>query len=292
MGAFSDGDVMADGDGLGSDEDVLDQEPQDPLALGDGSGFGGVAELVEESAEVLGELEVGTAVGGLRVDGLDLVAQVGFSRAEVGHPGAEFIDGDELFGERGDHPGDRGGGLGQRGLQSSVFGGGRVGGAGGVQAFIDLGGDQRGVGDQRGDVVPDDLVEVVGPDRGVAADPPAGVPVVIRAQASVVEDLFVGGAGAGPVVGVTAAGARGQALQQGRDLGIPGGKPLVIGQALFGSGEGLLGDDRRDRNGGPFLPGSVDGLVRGRGGPTGEADRLIPAGCSTLMVLPNIAVPA
>ena len=87
-GAFADGDVVADGDLLGSDEDVLDQESQDPLALGDGRGVGGVAELVEESTEVLGEFEVGPAVGGLRVDGLDLVAQVGFSCSEVGHPGA------------------------------------------------------------------------------------------------------------------------------------------------------------------------------------------------------------
>src|SRR5664279_1816770 len=75
---------------------------------------------------------------------------------------------------------------------SRVFGDGRVGGAGGVQAFVDLGGDQRGVGDQRGDVVPDDPVEVVGPDRVVGADPPTGVAVVVRAQAPVVEDLLVG----------------------------------------------------------------------------------------------------
>ena len=216
------------------------------------------------------QIRKGAPVRGLCVDGLDLVAQVGFSCSEVGHPGAQFVDGDQLLGERGDHPGDRGGGLGQRGLQSLVLGDGRVAGAGGGQALVDLGGDQRGVGDQRGDVVPHDGIEVVGPDRGVAADPAAGVAVVVRAQAPVVEDLLVGGAGAGPVVGVAAAGARGQALQQGRDLGVPGGEPFVVREALFGAGEGLLGDDRRDRDGGPFLAGPVDGLVRGRGGPAGE----------------------
>ncbi len=207
--------MVADGDLLGSDEDVLDQEPQDPLAFRDGGGVGCPAELAEEAGQVLGEFEVGTVVGGLRFDGLDLVAQVGFSCSEVGHPGTKFVYGDELLGERGDHPGDRGGGLGQRGLQSMTLGDGRVGGAGSGQAFVDLGGDQRGVGDQRGDVVPDDLVEVVGPDRGVGADPSAGVPVVVRAEAPVVEDLLVGGAGAGAVVGVAAAGAGCQALQQG-----------------------------------------------------------------------------
>src|SRR5690348_5028953 len=95
VGAFADRDVGADGDVLGSDEDVLDQQPQDPLPFGDGGGVGGVVELVEESAEVLGEFEVGAAVRGLRVDGLDLVAQVGFSCSEVGQPDAEFVDGDE-----------------------------------------------------------------------------------------------------------------------------------------------------------------------------------------------------
>ena len=46
--------------------------------------------------EVVGEFEVGAAVGGLGVEGLDLVAQVGFSGAEVGHPGAQFVDGDAV----------------------------------------------------------------------------------------------------------------------------------------------------------------------------------------------------
>ncbi len=76
------------------------------------------AELGEEAVEVVGEFEVGLAVGGLGVEGLDLVAQVGFSGAEVGHPGAQLVDGDQLLGERGDHPGDRGGGLGQRGVEA------------------------------------------------------------------------------------------------------------------------------------------------------------------------------
>ena len=33
VGAFTDGDVVADGDVLWSDEDVLDQEPQDALGI-------------------------------------------------------------------------------------------------------------------------------------------------------------------------------------------------------------------------------------------------------------------
>src|SRR6266851_6958106 len=44
-GAFPDGDAVPDGDLLGSDEDVLDEQPQDALAFGHVSAPGVVAEL-------------------------------------------------------------------------------------------------------------------------------------------------------------------------------------------------------------------------------------------------------
>ena len=55
-----------------------------------------VVELGEEAFEVGGELEVGLAVGELGVERVDLVAQVGFPGAQVGHAGAQFVDGDQL----------------------------------------------------------------------------------------------------------------------------------------------------------------------------------------------------
>ncbi len=94
------------------------------------------------------------------------------------------------------------------------------------------------VGEQGGDVVPDDGVEVVGADRLVAADPAALVAVVVGAQAPVVVDLLVGGAGRGAVVAVAAARAGGQALQQRRDLAVAGGEPLVVVQPLGDPVEG------------------------------------------------------
>src|SRR5216684_880180 len=100
---------------------------------------------------------------------------------------------------------------------------GGVRGAGLLQALVDLGPDQRRAGEQAGDVVPDDLVEVVGADWLVAAHPPAFVSVVIRPQAPVVVDLPAGGAGGGAVVAVSAGRAGSQALQQGGDLGVAGG---------------------------------------------------------------------
>src|ERR1700726_96062 len=96
-GWFPDGDAVADGDFLGSDEDVLDEGAQDPLAVLGGGGGGALAEPGEEALEVAGELQVGVAVGGLGVEGGDLVFQAGLAGAEVWHAGAELVDGQELL---------------------------------------------------------------------------------------------------------------------------------------------------------------------------------------------------
>src|ERR1035441_10581436 len=128
-GWFPDGDAVADGDFLGSDEDVLDEGAQDALAVLGGGGGGAGAEAGEESFEVVGELEVGVAVGGLDVEGGDLVLQAGLPDAEAGHAGAELVDGEKLLGERGDHRGDGRGGLRECLLELAAFSGDRVRGA-------------------------------------------------------------------------------------------------------------------------------------------------------------------
>jgi len=69
-------------------------------------------QLGEETFQVGGEFEVGVAVGELGVEGLDLVAQVGFPGAQVGHAGAQLVDADQLFLECLDHVGDAGAGFG------------------------------------------------------------------------------------------------------------------------------------------------------------------------------------
>jgi hypothetical protein len=174
---------MADGDLLGTDQDVFDEQPQYALALFGGGGAGVAAQLGEEAFQVVGELEVALAVGGLGVQGADLGAQACFAGAQAGHAGAEFVDGDQLLLERLDHDGDRGAGLGEREFQVSVLACGGVGGAGLLQALADLGADQRRAGEQAGDVVPDDLVEVVSADWLAGAHAPAFVTVVVGPRA-------------------------------------------------------------------------------------------------------------
>ena len=72
------------------------------------------AQLGEEVFEVVGELEVDLAVGELGVEGVDLLAQAGLAGAQLGHPGPEFVEGDQLFLVGADEPCDRLAGLGQR----------------------------------------------------------------------------------------------------------------------------------------------------------------------------------
>jgi len=171
---FADRDAVADGDLVGADEDVFDEQAQDALAFFDGGDFGLGVELGEESFEVAGQSEVGVAVGELAVKCLDLVAQVGFSCSEVWHAGAQLVDSDQLLAERFDHRRDPGPSFGQCSGQSFPLRDNRIGCFGGFEPLVDLGSDQVRVSEHAGDVFPDDGVEVVGADRLVGADPPTG----------------------------------------------------------------------------------------------------------------------
>src|SRR5260370_39697870 len=234
-GRFPDGDAVADGDLLGADEDVLDDGAQDALPVLGGGGGGTAAEPGEEALEVAGEPEVGVAVGGRGVEGGDLVFQAGLAGAEGGHAGAELVDGDELLGERGDHRGGGRGGLGEGLLELAALAGDRVRCPCPFQPLADLGADEGGVGEQGGEVVPDDLVGVVGADRLVGADAAALVAVVVGAEAAVVAGLVPRGGGrGGAVVAVAAGRAGGDAPQPRRDLGVARGEPLVVRQPQLG----------------------------------------------------------
>ncbi len=173
-------DGVADGDLVGADEHVLDEQAQDALAFGDGRCGGLAAQPGEEVFEVVGELEVDLPVGELAVEGVDLVVQAALAGAQLGHAGAELVEGDQLLLVGADEPGDRRGGLGQSGIKTLALGGGGVDGAGLLEPFVDLAADQGRVGEQGGDVVPDDGVEVVGAHRLVGADPAVLVAVVVE----------------------------------------------------------------------------------------------------------------
>ena len=240
-------DGVADGDLVGADENVFDEQAQDALAFGDGRCGGLAAQPGEEVFEVVGELEVDLSVGELAVERVDLVAQAGLAGAQLGHAGPELVEGDQLLLVGADEPGDRRGGLGQSGIETLALGGGGVGGADLVEPLVDLVSDQGRVGEQGGDVVPDDGVEVVGAHRLVGADPAVLVAVVVRAEAAVVVDLLVGGACRRAVVGVAAATAGANALQQRGIAAVAGGVALIVGQSPLDPLPGVLGDQRGHR---------------------------------------------
>ena len=142
-GSLADGDAVPDGDLLRADKDVFDEEPQDALALWDTGATGAGSQLGEESFQVIGELEVGLLIGKLGVQGIELATQVGLAGTQVRHPGPQLVNGDQLLLERLDHAGDRGRGFGQGEFQPFALPGGRIGGAGLLQAFADLGADRN-----------------------------------------------------------------------------------------------------------------------------------------------------
>src|SRR5258705_9178082 len=80
-------DGVADGDLVGADEHVFDEQAQDALAFGDGRCGGLAAQPGEEVFEVVGEFEVDLPVGELAVERVDLVVQAGLAGAELRHAG-------------------------------------------------------------------------------------------------------------------------------------------------------------------------------------------------------------
>src|SRR4051812_2614485 len=114
--AVTDRYAMPDGDLVGADEDVFDEQPQDALTFGNGGGGGLGAQVGEEVLEAVGELKVDLAVGQLGVEGLNLLAQAVLAGAQRGHAGAQLIEGDQLLLVGADQPVDRLAGLGQAGV--------------------------------------------------------------------------------------------------------------------------------------------------------------------------------
>jgi hypothetical protein len=112
---------------------------------------------------------------------------------------------------------------------------------------LDLGSDQRGVGQQLLDFAPHERIEFVGADRPVGAHAPADVAVVVRADAAVVVDQALGGARRGAPARVAAVTADDDALQQRRFSAVALGAVLVLFKTRLGEFERLVGDQRPGR---------------------------------------------
>jgi hypothetical protein len=70
-----DRDAVADHHALGADEDLLDEQAEHALALGDRGGVGLAAQACQEALQGLGELEVGLLVDQFGLQGVELGVQ-------------------------------------------------------------------------------------------------------------------------------------------------------------------------------------------------------------------------
>ena len=112
-------------------------------------------------------------------------------------------------------------------------------------------GDLGGVGQQRAQVGPDQLVELPGGDVAGGAALSLGDPQRVGAAAAQV--VAVAGRGLAAGASQPAGAAADQRAQQVLVAGVAGRALLVGIQLGLHLGEGLLGDDRRDRDGDPVL---------------------------------------
>jgi hypothetical protein len=127
-----------------------------------------------------------------------------------------------------------------------------------LESAVDLDSDERGVLEQPADFAPDERFEFVGADRSAVADAPADVAPVVLADAAVVDDLLLAGAGGGAVAGVAALAADDQALQRAGLARVALGELGVAHKALLRERERLVADQRRDRDEQPLLDRLVD----------------------------------
>ena len=88
---------MADDDFLLADQHLLDEEPDDALALRNVQGFGRRAQARQEAVQGLRDPEIGLPVLGLIDNGLQFAMQSLLLTAQLGHSGAELVDCDQLL---------------------------------------------------------------------------------------------------------------------------------------------------------------------------------------------------
>ncbi|HXZ85563.1 MAG TPA: hypothetical protein VEI82_08745, partial [Myxococcota bacterium] len=245
---------MADRDLVIADEHLAHEQPHDLLALLDRELFGVGAEARVEALERLGELEVARGVVQLGIERVELGLQGRFALAQHGRAGAQLVERDQLFLVGLDQALEGAACAHQVALQSLAAVAGGVLGAEALEPPLDLGLDQRWVVEQTQHVAPDELVELLQARWPVAAHLPVQAARAVGARAAVVVvDAALAGRRLAAVVGIAAARAHDDPLQQRRPTGVPRRQAPASLKPLGDKREGLLVDQRRYRNVDPLL---------------------------------------
>jgi hypothetical protein len=222
-------DRVPDRDGVSVHQDVLDKEADDLLPIRDLQRLRRLVQPPKEVGQGFGEAQKRHPVSGLVEDGLQFRQHGLFASAQLRHPATQLVEGQEvlLIGrEQALHalPGPR-----QLAFQSVLPPLRRFGGAGRVEAPVELGLDERRVLDQVDDLPPHDPVEQVLADRSAVAHRAAEMAPRVRAEAAIIMDLARGAARRRPRQRVAAFAARDQSLD---DAGLDGParrEALVVG---------------------------------------------------------------
>ena len=167
---------MPDDDGVVADQDLLDNETHDPLALLDIEGLGGGAQPGEEAGQGFREAEIDGAVVHLIQDCLQLRLRGVLALAQVRHSPAEFVERQQIFLIGGQEAIRALADPGQIALQGLLAQPGRVGRPGCRQPAIELVPDQAGVFQQTDDLGPHHLIDEILANRTVVAHRAAQMP--------------------------------------------------------------------------------------------------------------------
>ena len=247
-GRARDRDGMADGDFVLGDQNLLHEEPDDTLPLGDVQGLGGRAQPRQKAGQGLGEPQIGLPILGAIDGGFQLAVQRLFLTAELGRSVAQLVDGDQLFligrDQAVDTLADPDQAMPKVGLALLVG----IGDAGRLQSPVDLCFHQRRIFEQADQLGPHNVVEQVLAHRTAAAQRAVEIAPGVGTQTAVVGDFAGTGLGRRAIQPVAALAARHQPLRDAGRLGPAPGEDLVLLQALFGEGEGLFADDGRHRD--------------------------------------------
>jgi hypothetical protein len=239
---------VADGDVVVAEQDLVDDEAHDLLALLDREVLCVVGEARAERVERLGQFEIGLGVVQFVVEGVQLGAQGRLTPTQFGHTGAKFLQRDQLLLVAVDQSAQRILRTGQVALEPVAAAGSGVLAAERLEPPVDLGLDQLGVLQQREHLGPDRLIDLVNANGASGADPALGASEAVSARAAVVV-MHVPGLAArrAAVVGVAALAADEHPLQQRWLACVARREPAVALKQLLSERVLLLADQRRHR---------------------------------------------
>ena len=180
---------MTDCDCIVAHQDVLDEQPDNPLAFRDIHGFGALTQPGEEVCQGLGEFQPDFLFSRLIDDGLPFGIDSLFLSSQRGHSRAQLIDCDQVFLIGLKQTIDRLADTGEISVEFLFAPLARVAPARCFKASCDLDFDQGGILKQADDFGPDDLIEQILAHRTVVAHRSIEVAPGVGPQTTQVIDL-------------------------------------------------------------------------------------------------------